>query len=195
MPQESWIAIRTENDVDVHALLSTYGFVPVGEERIANGGDPAAVRRMKRPPRGYVGFYVFEYAPWTMVLDGEGVLWEQLSTHALVSDLWSALVVVVIAKSTSDAFGFGLFDRGQMKRWVFRHGDVVGQSYGDPIEWETGAEDPAAVRSILRKRYGIEPELAADVRVLYARLAQRETRRQSFRQRLLAKLRRPTRSV
>lgn len=195
MPQESWIAVRSESDVDVHALLSTYGFVPVGEERISNAGDPAGVRRTKRPPRGYVGFYVFEYAPWTMILDGEGVLWEQLSTHALVSDLWSTLVVVVVAKSAAGAFGFGLFDRGQMKRWVFRHGDVVGQSYGEPVEWETGAEDPATVRSKLHRRYGITPELAADVRVLYARVGKRDTGRRSFRERLLARFRRPARAV
>lgn len=194
MPQESWIAIRSEGGVDVHALLATYGFVPVGEERIPNAGDPSGVRRTKRPPRGYVGFYAFERAPWVMILDGEGVLWEQLSTHALVSDLWSALVVVVIAKSAADAFGFGLFDHGQMKRWVFRHGDVVGQSYGEPVEWETGAEDPAAVRSILRERYGIDPTSAADVRVLYAREAPREKRRLSLRERLAERFRRPGRA-
>lgn len=195
MPQESWIAIRSETPIDVHALLSTYGFVPVGEEKLPNAGDPSGVRRTKRPPRGYVGFYVFEYAPWVMVLDGEGVLWEQLSTHALVSDLWSGLVVVVIAKPAADAFGFGLFDRGQMKRWVFRHGDVIGQSYGEPVAWETGAEDPAAVRTILRERFGIDPAGAAGVRVFYAREAPRERGRLTLRRRLAERFRRPGRAM
>lgn len=195
MPQESWIAVRTETAVDVHALLATYGFAAVGEERAAFGTDPAAVRRDKRPPRGYVGFYAFEAPPWTIVLDGEGVLWEQLSTHTLVSDLWSALVVVAVAKSTADAFGFGVFERGQMRRWLFRHGDVVGQSYGAPLPWETGAESAAALRTLLRERFGIDPAAAPEVRVLYARATKGEPRALSLGRRIVQKFRRPRRAL
>jgi hypothetical protein len=167
MPQENWIAIR-QADENIEQLLGRYGFHIRSEDVIANPKSLTAVRAERRAPRGYSAFYVFRVAPWTLILDSEGLLWEQLSLHSLASRLYGDRVVVVVARAPAGAFGFGIFEGGRVVRWIFRKGDVVGQTYGAQQPWETGDESPANIGPLLRETQGIRIEEAPNVRVVYA---------------------------
>lgn len=180
--RESWIAVQADLRKDLSEITRHYGFSPLDQREVDNAPQPWNAAAREEAPDGTVGFYVYYDGRWTLIYDPWLILWEAASIHAWVSERFAALVLTGVFKPSADAFGYGEFEHGDMRRWVFRQQHVVTQDTGNPAPWEqeifTGEVGDMGPR--LRKHWGIYPERAEEVISIFAAIPGMRQRRSWF---------------
>lgn len=169
MALESWIAVRADVRPHLVAVLRDYGFYVTDREAASNTSRPFEDAWRMRPPEGQLAFYAFYDEPWTLVLDPQFIIWEIRDQHCRLSLRFSAPVVAVVVRDLAHAYGYGWFENGATRRWVFRQGDVTAQEEGLPLDWERGLRPGTPnIGARIRERLGIQPERADSILALFA---------------------------
>jgi hypothetical protein len=169
MPQENWVAIQDGHARDPGAVLREYGWVPTATRSVEFPGTVSALFSANRPSAGQLAFYVIQAPQWMIMFDSAASLWENLAGHQAVSRRLGKQIAVVVSRTTSDAMGYGLFEKGRTQRWIFMQSDVVAQNYGEPPPWEDEVlVSPAEIGERLRQRLGISWEGVREATVLFA---------------------------
>ena len=169
MPQESWLAVRGGKGWNPATGLMEYGFKSVKVQTVPFSGGITDLYSTCRPPKGSLAFYVLQSGPWFLILDPQAVLWENLSAHRAVSKQVAGMAAVVVAKASSQSMGYGVFVKGRIDRWIFKHGETVAQEYGIPPSWEGEVlSTPAEIGERIRQRLGIWLDKVHEATVLFA---------------------------